>query len=109
MAGGEHVEFTPPLLRRQGQDGSWHPAGVRRVRARLVDERVVRSSSGHEEPRLVIRTDLGLGPLTFPIDLTLSQRTTMSAPVLIGRLALARAPRPVLIDPGRAYLLDLEA
>jgi hypothetical protein len=69
--------------------------------ARVFDERLVRSSSGHAERRLVIKTSLALGGAAWPIEVTLAQRDQMGFRMLIGRTALkGRA----IIDPARSYL-----
>lgn len=56
--------------------------------ARLVDRRMVKSSSGISEERLVVRTPLTLGDLTFDIELTLANRDTMEFRMLLGREAI---------------------
>lgn len=103
--GGLWAEFTPPLLRHQRDSAAWPRGGVRRVRAPLVDERVVRSSNGREEPRWVIRTTFVLGEVTFSSEITLTNRAGMRFPVLIGRQALRGR---FLVNPGRSHLLATE-
>ncbi|WFF42403.1 ATP-dependent zinc protease [Salinicola endophyticus] len=66
----------------------------------LHDRRKVRSSNGQEEWRYVIRTRLVLGNLDFPIELTLTDRSDMRHPMLLGR----RAMRRLLVAPGAAFL-----
>ncbi|MFX0555761.1 30S ribosomal protein S6--L-glutamate ligase [Maribacter sp. CXY002] len=56
--------------------------------ARLVDRRMVKSSSGIAEERLVVRTPVTLGNDTFDIELTLANRDTMEFRMLLGREAL---------------------
>ena len=76
---------------------------VRRVpgEARLLDERVVRSSGGHESHRYVIDTHLEIAGWQWPIELTLAERPSMSFRMLIGRQALSGH---VLIDSSHSYL-----
>lgn len=74
--------------------------------APVCDERVVRSSTGHEERRVVIRTTLALGADAWPIELTLARRDAMGFRMLIGRTALKRR---ALVDPSRSYLCSKEA
>jgi hypothetical protein len=69
--------------------------------ARVLDERQVRSSSGHAERRFVIRTTLALGGRSWPIEVTLAQRDQMGFRMLIGRTALRGR---TLVDPSRSYL-----
>ncbi|WP_110687987.1 ATP-dependent zinc protease family protein [Salinicola aestuarinus] len=69
-------------------------------RVALHDRRKVRSSNGHTQWRYVIRTHLVLGGLDFPIELTLTDRSNMRHPMLLGR----RAMRRLLVAPGAAFL-----
>jgi hypothetical protein len=85
---GAFVEFTPPLLRRQASVERWQTGGVRRVRARLVDERIVRSSSGGDERRYVIRTLVQIRGISFECEFSLTNRGKLRFPVLLGRSAL---------------------
>ncbi|WP_262420308.1 30S ribosomal protein S6--L-glutamate ligase [Flagellimonas meishanensis] len=56
--------------------------------ARLVDRRIVKSSSGISEERLVVKSPVTLGKDTFEIELTLASRDTMEFRMLLGREAL---------------------
>ena len=56
--------------------------------ARLVDRRMVKSSSGISEERLVVRTPVTIGEETFEIELTLANRDTMEFRMLLGREAI---------------------
>ena len=58
-------------------------------RAKLVDRRIVKSSSGIAEERFVIKTPVTLGDHTFDIELTLANRDTMEYRMLLGREALS--------------------
>jgi ribosomal protein S6--L-glutamate ligase len=98
---GNEVEFTAPFLRSQSDCRSWPGGGVRRVRAPLIDERIVRSASG-EEVRRVIETELVLGSERFSARFSLTNREGLRFFLLIGRDALAGR---FAIDPGRAHLL----
>lgn len=69
--------------------------------APVVGERRIRSSSGHVEPRLVVRTTLVLGPWRGPIDLTLTRRDSLGHRMLLGRRALRGR---CLVDPSRSYV-----
>lgn len=70
--------------------------------ARLADRRLVKSSMGISEERLVIRTPVTLGESTFEIELTLAKRDTMEYRMLLGRTALQDH---YLIDPAGSFLL----
>lgn len=68
--------------------------------ARMVDHRKVRTSSGHQELRPVIETQLKVGDQQWPIEITLTRRDSLGFRMLLGRRALRRR---VLVDPGRSY------
>ncbi|MEJ2338108.1 MAG: RimK/LysX family protein [Gemmatimonadales bacterium] len=68
--------------------------------AQLVDEREVKSSSGHAALRPVIRTPLQLLGQRWPIELTLTNRDEMGFRMLLGRQTLRGR---FLVDPGRSF------
>ncbi len=72
-----------------------------RVEATLVDERIVRSSTGEEQLRPVIRTDLAIGVRRWPIEVSLTSRDLMGYRMLLGREAMSG----LLVDPSRSDLV----
>lgn len=72
------------------------------LRAPLIEKRVIRSSTGHESKRPVIRTMVQLGQLKWPIEITLFDRDVMGFRMLVGRQAIATK---FLVDPYHSYLL----
>ncbi len=72
-----------------------------RVELPVVDRRIVRSSSGHEEERLVVSTRVRVVGLDLDAELTLANRDEMGFRMLIGREALSGA---VLVDSGQSYV-----
>lgn len=68
----------------------------------VVDRRNVKSSSGEEESRHVIRTPITLGKETWDIEITLANRDAMGYRMLIGRGAMRDH---VLIDPNSSFCL----
>ena len=72
-----------------------------RIERPVIDRRVVRSSTGHEEERLVVATTLTIVGLDLRAELTLANRDEMGFRMLVGREALRGA---LLVDPGRSYL-----
>jgi hypothetical protein len=93
--GGEPwVRFRVHPVQRQAQPEI-------EVAAPLVDERLVRSSSGKSTLRPVIRTPVELGDHLWPIEITLVRRDLMGFRMLLGRQAVRKR---FLVHPGRSYL-----
>lgn len=69
-------------------------------RAPLVDERDVKSSSGHTERRPVIETAIRIGTITQTIQLTLTNRDALGYRMLLGREAMQGR---MLIDPEKSF------
>ncbi|NEQ32563.1 MAG: ATP-dependent zinc protease [Leptolyngbya sp. SIO4C5] len=72
-----------------------------RVEAELLDQRHVRSSSGQAELRSIIRTHVAIKAWRWPIELTLTDRTQMGFPMLLGRQAIRRR---FVVDPGQSFV-----
>lgn len=69
--------------------------------ADVIDERVIVSSNGQEEHRVVIRTPLTLSGQTWPVEITLTDRSSMRFRMLLGRQAMRGR---LLVDPQELYL-----
>ena len=68
-----------------------HPAYEQRVlELPLIKQKVIRSSSGDEENRAIIRTEVRVGGHTFMTDISLTDRSGMDYPVLLGRKAIRK-------------------
>lgn len=67
----------------------------------VVDERHVRSSSGHSEPRLVVELEIVLARRRLTTEVTLSRRDEMGFRMLVGRETLRHG---FLVDPAESYL-----
>ncbi len=70
--------------------------------AKLVDKRVVKSSSGFREQRYVIGTTIEMNGESWPIEITLTNRDSMGFRMLLGREAMSGR---ILVDPEQQYLL----
>lgn len=84
----------------QDDDETWLDA-----EAEWVEDRRVRSSSGTETLRPVIRTRLVMGSRRWTIELTLTRRDAMGFRLLLGRQALRGR---TLVDPAASFLLGPE-
>jgi len=69
--------------------------------AKVLDERTVSDSGGHKEQRLVIETTLVVGDLSWPVEMTLTNRDSMRFRMLLGRTAMAGRSE---IYPEASYL-----
>lgn len=69
--------------------------------ARVVDQRIIRDSGGHEDVRYVIEATARLGESEWPIEITLTDRDAMGFRMLLGRTAIRGRH---LVDPGRSFL-----
>ncbi len=87
---GHHVRFDVPM------NGRVHHCvlpvrGMRRVR----------STSGHTELRVVVETDVVIGETSFLAEITLTNRTDMGVPMLLGRTSVRGR---YLVHPGRSFI-----
>lgn len=62
----------------------------------------VKSSSGHVQERFFIKTTIQLGDKTYPTEFSLTRRSGMRYPILIGRKLLNKN---FIIDTSHKYLL----
>ncbi len=79
-----------------------NPDIIVKCEAKLLRSKMIKSSMGASEERLMIRTALTLGEDTFTTKLTLASRDTMNYRMLLGREALNRR---YLINPAEHCLL----
>lgn len=93
--GADWVEFHVPV-----------PGTPRttRCRARLVEFRAIKNTSGIPEDRYVVETTLVLGGRRWPIEVSLADRENMGFDLILGRTAIRR--RRLLVNPGKSYLLS---
>lgn len=77
-----------------------------RAEAAVLEFRHIRSSSGHQTLRPVIRTTIALGGRSWSADITLAARDEMGFRMLLGREALRRR---FVVDAGQSYLVSSPA
>ena len=71
----------------------------RKSKAEIVDMRIIKSSNGQAEKRIVVRSFIEIGSLTWDIDITLTNRDIMRHRMLLGREAMSK----LLVDPTSSY------
>ena len=76
--------------------------GARAHEMPLKGQRRVKNSSGGSETRAVIETEIRIGAYRFAAEITLTDRTDMGVPMLLGR---ATVRGRFLVHPGRAFIL----
>lgn len=74
---------------------------VKECEAEVIDQRWVSDSGGHREKRYVILTDIMMGDLKWPIEMTLTNRDNMKFRMLLGRTAMKDR---LVVDPSASYL-----
>ena len=72
--------------------------------APIIDERLVRSSSGHQQKRYVIQIDITLAGQTWPIEVSLAERANLDFRMLLGRSAIRGR---CVVDPANSFLTGL--
>lgn len=76
---------------------------VARREAKVLDIRTIKSSSGEEQSRYVIETMLEINDQSWPIQISLSDRSSMTYLMLLGRQAMNGH---VIVDPELEYILS---
>ena len=82
-------------------------AGLKRAiacEAPLVDNRLIKNTSGVPESRFVIFTRLAIPGRHWDIEISLADRAAMATPLILGRTAIKR--RRLLVDAGQSFLLS---
>jgi hypothetical protein len=91
---GDRVRFRVQPWQDSDRDGVTAECAVH-------DRRVVRSSSGHTEERIVVLLDLVIHGRTVSAETTLTNRDQMGFRMLVGREALRQG---FVVDPARSFL-----
>lgn len=76
---------------------------TKRCSAGMMGTRRIKSSNGISELRPIIHTLIELGQHQFEVEITLTNRTDMGVPMLLGRNAIKGR---FLVNPGRSFLIS---
>jgi hypothetical protein len=93
---------SKPWVRFDIHPDVYNIARVTHCESALHDVRSVKSSNGISEERYVIKTLMRLGDQSWPIDITLTNRSNMNYLMLLGRQGMEER---VLVDPSKTFLL----
>jgi hypothetical protein len=74
----------------------------KRFAAPLVGHKRVKSSNGQSETRAVMRVTLQLGHMVMKTEITLTDRTDMEVPMLLGRNSLKGL---FMVNPAKTFML----
>ena len=91
--GEQWVSFHVPRL--GGQQSVRH-------RARVLDKRLIKNTSGVPQLRYVIKTVVVIGNRKWQIELSLTDRNKMKHDLILGRTAMRR--HKLLVAPDKSYL-----
>jgi hypothetical protein len=80
-----------------------HGGRVKTCDLRLSAERRVKNTGGGSEIRKVVETELKLGNTVWQAQITLTDRTDMGVPMLLGRSTIKGR---FLVHPGRSFVLS---
>jgi hypothetical protein len=89
---GAHVRFAIP-----------HNGRKHHYELPFKGQRRVKSTSGHSEMRAVVETEIAIGLVKFTTEITLTNRTDMGVPMLLGRATIRGK---FIVHPGRSYLVS---
>ena len=96
----ELLEGKPKRVRFDTSD---RHGTIHTLEAQVVKQTRVKSSSGHVEKRPLVQTRLGIGGQEFDAFVSLTDRSNMRFPMLIGRRFLKGR---FLIDPAKTYTTE---
>jgi len=100
-----HTQAGKPWVHFDIHPDVYDTKRVTNCEAALHDIRRIKSSNGITEERYVIQTLLQLGGHSWPIEITLTNRSDMSYLMLLGRTGMGDK---ILVDPSKNFLLSNE-
>lgn len=99
----KYTEQGKPWVRFDIHPDVYDIKKVTSCKAALHDVRSIKSSNGTSEVRYVIKTLMRLGDQSWPIEITLTNRSDMSYLMLLGRQGMGKK---VLVNPAKSFLLS---
>lgn len=72
-----------------------------RFTCRVHDRRSIKSSNGTVEDRIIVKTEIRIHNTTYPVELSLSDRSEMRYPVLLGRKFIKNR---FIVDVSKKYV-----
>lgn len=91
-----------PVARLRVHVAKRDPHAYITAEAEVIDSRLVKSSTGDGQRRLIVGAQLTVAGKTWPIELSVTNRKSMRFRMLLGRSAMAGR---MLVDPGANFLL----
>ena len=76
-----------------------------KCKAKLIEQRVIRNSGGHDEMRYIIETLCQFNSILWPIEIGLTDRSTMKYNMLLGRSAMKQH---IIVDPSVSFSVPFE-
>lgn len=98
----DYIEDGQPKVRFKIHPLQYSTQEVITCFANVIDYRTVTDSGGHSEKRFVIETSLVMNGLTWPIEMTLTNREDMRFRMLIGRTAMRKR---IIVNPSQSFML----
>jgi hypothetical protein len=96
----EFVKSGELFVRFETRPYPRYPHIIQHCQAPVLGKRVVKSSTGHEQNRYVIKTLLQIGELEEEIEITLTNRERMLCNMLLGRTAM----KNMIVYPQSSFL-----
>ena len=91
-----------PWVRFDIHPDTYNVASIIKCETAIHDVRMIKSSNGVAEERYVIKTKIRLGEESWPIEITLTDRSDMSNLMLLGREGMKNR---ILVDPSKTFVL----
>lgn len=99
----KYTQQGKPWVKFDIHPNAYNVDDIIECKAALHDVRNIKSSNGVSEERYVIKTEVSLGNISWPIEITLTDRSDMNYLMLLGRQGMSDK---ILVDPSKTFLLE---